>query len=418
MLEAFRVGPVETGEGRFHLYMACVADGVVSAVAASDRAGLAELKRTAAGQPMICEPGLASAGTSLGYRPRPLSDEAAAARATFAIMLHHGASAAPSVIGQIPQAIEVARHFMGAEPWRLVRPEVPIELTLDLGGRQRRRVVSVLGADGIERGVALHEDAAALARFVDLCSDERQDELLRMAHSSLTIDSEPAWVARAVEAAFGAPLVVVACACDTEGPRQVAGEDLSLLAAAMLAVSRLAPGRLTADVSIETPGGGMCRATARIPEGAPVGRRALPAWAETTVRMSGAVPRIVATVPVLPVPDLAATTAGLRALGFTVEKDPELPHATASWPGSALELIDAPSSRGAGCHLVVEPGALETLAAVWQRGGVEVREVDQLGEHILVVEVPGNLTLTFGERPPPSGEPEPPPRRRASRRRR
>ena len=45
MFEAFRVGPVETKEGSFTLYMACSPAGSVSAIARDDRDGLAELRK-------------------------------------------------------------------------------------------------------------------------------------------------------------------------------------------------------------------------------------------------------------------------------------------------------------------------------------------------------------------------------------
>lgn len=37
MFEAFRVGPVETGDGNFTLYVTCSPAGAVSAIAADDR---------------------------------------------------------------------------------------------------------------------------------------------------------------------------------------------------------------------------------------------------------------------------------------------------------------------------------------------------------------------------------------------
>lgn len=418
MFEAFRVGPVETGDGNFTLYMACTPAGAVSAIAANDRAGLAELRKRAPAGAATCEPGLAAAGEKLGFRAAALSDEAKHTRATFATMLHLAGAVEPGVVGQIPQTIEVMQRFLRARPWQLARPEVPIELTIVLGGRERRLVASVLGADGLEHGLALHESADALARFVELAERERPDELQELAFTSLTTNPGPAWVADAVQAAYGDPIVVVPIAGGPGRPRPVTPEELTTLAAAMFAVSRLAPGRLTADVTVEVEGGGQCRATARIADGDAVTAPTLPAWTTKPARWSGPVPTAILTVPLLPVADLAATVVGLRALGFTVTEAAELPTATASWPGLVMELVHAPSTPGSGCHVVVEE--LDALVAAWRQLGVEVAVVDHGGERMAHVEVPGGLTLTLGTRLPPAYQPlgskprRKPPRRRGS----
>jgi hypothetical protein len=295
---------------------------------------------------------------------------------------------------------------------------VPIELTIALGGRERRLVASVLGADGIEHGLALHESADALARFVELAEDDRLDELEGMSVTSLTIDSEPAWVADAVKAAYGDPIVIAPAAAGPGGPCAVTSEELTTLGAAMFAVSKLGPGRLTADVTVEAEGGRPCRAIARIADRGAVSAPALPAWATRPLRMSGPVPAAilaVPVVPVVPVADLAAAAAGLRALGFTVTESVEPPTATATWPGLMIELVRAPSTPGGGCHIVVE--AIDPLVAVWQSLGVDVRVMEHGGERVAYVEVPGGLSLTFGDRLPTGFQAPVKPRRRSPRRR-
>jgi hypothetical protein len=415
MFEAFRVGPIETSDGSATLYAACSPAGAVSAIAADDRAGLAELRKRAPSGIATCEPGLAAAGAQLGFRAAALSDEAKLARATFATMIHLGGSVEPGVVTQVPQTIEVAQRFLRAGPWQLLRPEVPIELTIALGGRERRLVASVLGADGSQHGLALHESASDLARFVELAERERPDEMRKVSFTSLTIALEPAWVADAVKAAYGNPVVIVPVATGAGGPRAVTPEDLTTLAAAMFAVSKLAPGRLTADVTVEVEGGGECRATARIADRDAVSAMLLPAWATQPARWSGPFPTVVLTVPILPVTDLAAAAAGLRVLGFTVTEYAEPPTATAIWPGLVIELVRVPSTPGSGCHVVVEE--IDTLVAGWKHIGVDVRVIEHGGERLAHVEVPGELTLTFGTRLPPAYRPSARPRRRAPRRR-
>ncbi len=418
MFEAFRVGPVETSDGSFTLYMACSAAGSVSAIARDDRAGLAELRKQTAAKAATCEPELAAAGAQLGFRAAALSDAAKEARATFATMLHLGDAVEPRVVGRISQALEVAQRFLRARPWQIARPEVPIEVTIALGGRERRLTASVLGADGIEHGLALYESAEALARFVDLAEDDRRDELMQMAFASLTIDREPAWVADTVKAAYGEPFVFVPMVVGGNGPRSATPDELTTLMAAMFAVSKLAPDRLTAEVTVEIEGGGECRATARIAERDITSAPPLPAWATQPRRLTGPAPAAVLTVPILPVVDLAAAAAGLRALGFTVTESDELPAPTASvsWPGLLIELVHAPASRGSGCHIVIEE--FETLVATWKRLGVDVQVSEQDGERMAYVEVPGGLGLTFGSRMPPDYQPPPArPRRRPARRR-
>jgi hypothetical protein len=330
-------------------------------------------------------------------------------------MLHLGDAIEPRVMAQIPQTIEIAQRFLRARPWQLVVPEVPIELTIALGGRERRLVASVLGADGIEHGLALHESAEALARFVQLAEEDRRDELMEMSFTSLTIDPEPAWVADAVKAAFGDPVVVVPVANSAGDLRAVTSEELTVLAAAMFAVSKLAPGRLTADVTVEIEGGGQCRATARIAEREAVRVAPLPAWTKRPFQWNGQAPVAVLTVPVLPVADLGAAAAGLRALGFTVTESAEPQSASASWPGLVIELAHAPSAPGGCCHIVVEE--IDSLVDVWKKLGVDVHVHDLGGQRVAHIEVPGGLSLTFGTRLPAAYQPLAKPRRRAPRRR-
>jgi len=403
MFEAFRVGPVETKEGNFTLYAACSPTGAVSAVAPDDRSGLAELRKRVPDGLASCEPDLASAGQALGYRSAALSDEAKLARATFATMLVFGKTVEPRVVQQVPQMIEVAQRFLRERPWQIVRPEVPIEITIDLAGRDRRLAASVLGADGIEFGIALHESADALARFVALAEHDRHDEMRCVPVRSLTVGPEPAWVASAVKAAFGDPIVVIPTATDSNGRRVVTSEDLTELAAAMFAITKLGPGRLFAEVTVEAEDGGPCRATARITDREAVTSPPLPEWAAQPIRMTGDVPAAILTVPVLPVPDLAAVAAGLRALGFTVVETAEPRTATAMWPGMVLELVHAPSTRGTGCHVVVE--TVDTLVDVWRSSGIDVRIVENGPERIALVELPGGLSLTFGDQLPAGFQP-------------
>ncbi len=398
MIEAFRVGPVETSDGNFTLYMACSPAGAVSAIAADDRAGLAELRKRAPKGPATCEPGLGAVGKKLGFRAAALSDEAKLTRAIFATMLHLERGIEPAVMGQLAQTIEIAQRFLRARPWQLVGPAVPVEITIALGGRERRMVASVMGAEGVEHGIALHESEEALARFVELAEQERRDEVMEMSFTSLTIDPGPAWAAEAVKAAFGDPIVVVPIAAGPGSPRPVTSEELTTLAAAMFAVSKLGPGRLTADVTIEVEGGGPCRATARIADRDAVSAPESPAWATRPARWSGPVPAAVVAVPVLPVSDLEAAANGLRALGFTVTEPGDAPTVSAVWPGLMIELVRAPSTYGGGCHVVVED--LDPLVAAWEERGVEMKVVVHGDERVAFIQVPGGLSLTFGDRLP------------------
>jgi len=415
MFEAFRVGPVVTDVGTFSLYVGCSPAGTVSAIAPDDRSGLAELRKQAPAGIVSCEPALAKAGAALGYRSAVLSAEAKEARATFATMLMLGKTAEPRIIQQIPQTIEVAQRFLAAGPWQLVRPDVPIEVTIVLGGRERRLVASVLGADGIEHGIALHESAEALARFVAAAEANRLDDLPRQPIWSLTIDPEPAWVAETVKAAYGAALVIVPAATGPTGHRVVTADDLAMLGAAMFAVSKLGPGRLTSDVTLDMTDGSQCRATARVADGGAVSARPVPAWARRPLVMDGSVPAALLTIPVLTVTDLAAAAAGMRGLGFEVIEHPGHPTASATWPGLVLELALAPALPGGACHIIVE--AIDTLVAVWRSLGVDVRLVERGDERIAHIQVPGGLDLTFGDQLPAGFRPRAKARKTAARRR-
>lgn len=413
MLEAFRVGPVETNEGTLTLYAACTPRGVVSALANDARTALVELRKHAPRADATCEPALADAGRPLGYRPAPLSAPARDARAVTASALWLGPTADPRIGSQLSQTLDAASRFMRERPWQHLRPEVPVAVTITLRGREHRLVVSVLGADGIEHGVALHADAEALRRFVDLVEHDRTDELRRLAARSLTIDREPTWVADTVEAAFGERMVVVPIVTDGQGPSRVTPDELSLLTAAMFAVTKLGPGRFTADVTLELGDGDTCRATAAVQDRAAVTAAPLPAWALKPIRLAGDVPTVLLTVPVLPVFDARAAMAGLRALGFEAEPADNPRIVAVRFPGLAMELVETPGTQGAGCHTVV--ASLPGLIAAWQAAGVPVQIVEQAGEQVALVEVPGGLNLTVADQLPHRYQP--PRRRRVPRRR-
>jgi len=77
MLHAFRLGPIEFPEGDQLVYAALGDAGPVQPVfARSDEEGLRDLVAAGGGEPVQCEPGLATAARSIGLRWGRLPPEA------------------------------------------------------------------------------------------------------------------------------------------------------------------------------------------------------------------------------------------------------------------------------------------------------------------------------------------------------
>ena len=412
MLEAFRVGPVITAKGQATLFAAALPTGVITSIAASAAQALAELRLQAgaAATRLVCEPALAAAGRPLGFQPAALSTDAMEVRSTLTTMLALGLRAEPAIIAMVPRLIDVGVKFHAAAPWQLVAPETPIEITLDRLGTTRRCVASVFRVASGEAGIALHDSADVHASAV-AAAYEGTAQVASV--QAVTLGTDPAFVADAVHASHGARLAVLPTTGN--GPRQPPITPLMVcdLTAVMFAVTQLAPGRPTADVTLELTADEVWRCSARLPAGHAVAPPPPPPWTTQPPPARPHVPSVRITTPVLPVTDLPAAIAALRVLGFEIREavtgTAQLPTASVFWPGLMLELVHVPGSRGGACHVVVD--ALEPLVNDWRARGVEVKLVERAGERIALLELPGELVLTVADQVPAGYQPPRAPRR-------
>ncbi len=412
MLEAFRVGPVFTAKGQATLFAAALPTGVLTSVAASAAQALAELRRQAgaAATRLVCEPALAAAGRPLGFKSAALSPDALEVRSTLTTMLALGLRAEPAIIAMVPRLIDVGVKFHAAAPWTLTTPEAPLEITLERLGTTRRCVASVYRVASGEACIALHDSAAAHSAAV-AAAYEGTAQVASV--QAVTFGTDPDFVADAVHASHGTRLAVLPTTGN--GPRQPPITPLMVcdLTAVMFAVTQLAPGRPTADVTLELTADEVWRCSARLPAGHAVAPPPPPPWTTQPPPARPHVPSVRITTPVLPVTDLPAAIAALRVLGFEIREavtgTAQLPTASVFWPGLMLELVHVPGSRGGACHVVVD--ALEPLVKDWRARGVEVKLVERAGERIALLELPGELVLTVADQVPAGYQPPRAPRR-------
>ncbi|WNG16614.1 hypothetical protein [Cystobacter fuscus] len=256
-LYVFKLGPMETQEGRCFVYFALHGEGTAHPpeVAESDARGLARLAPLFPGHRLYCEPRLARAGASYGFVSRPVPRELFPLRAMMALSTQWGPLSPKDVPPEFfPQLVEAAGALWRAQPWELwTNIEV---LTLRLEGPDPGwRELCVLGNGGEEFGFALYEQPGSIMRLGQLPEDERMRQSLHQESLALLFEEEPAWVRAEVRRFTGLPMF--------PSPLRLSGgdfvplrrEDLLTLLALSRALARLSPEQL--ELREEASLGGM-----------------------------------------------------------------------------------------------------------------------------------------------------------------
>lgn len=259
MLYALRVGPIsfENETEQAYAYLGFTEEGLLPpAIENDDEAGLqALLAQTTDGGSRECEPELIEIGQKLGFKAAPIPEELLRDRAVLATAFALGNLAEEMGPAILEAALEAYHAFLDAEPFAYFADEDALEVTITMGGKQERKIASILGRGGQEVGVALFPDRATMQRLLDSNDGAGEaPEALAIESMALTLDEEPEFAAKATEAGFGFYGVPVPIRTSVSGPLVPTAEDVRLLCAVMHAVSALGPKALTVDFTFEECG--------------------------------------------------------------------------------------------------------------------------------------------------------------------
>jgi hypothetical protein len=257
MVHVFRLGPFAVGDRDAFAYGGIDDAGalVQPEIAHGDANGLSALAKRFAGQPLRCEPALATAAKPLGFEPADLPAEALIPRATLAFGLGLGPTAGRPDLDVLLRFFSACAEFWKAEPWEFIGSDEPLSVTLTAGGRNRAAEASVMGAGGEEFGLALYDEPGSIERVAAAVAAGRFEAASRVPAIAVTFDAEPAWAAAAIEAAYGLPRLPSPIRIHKGRPGPARSEDLHALAAvleALVALSEsddLEPAEATVEAS-------------------------------------------------------------------------------------------------------------------------------------------------------------------------
>lgn len=255
MLYASKIGPVESAEGTFDVYLAVTEEGILEPVlGAPPGEAMEALARRGQGHELKCAPELALAGRKAGFDAGEAPEHVRAAVAACATFFAVGVGA--QRLGPVaPLALmKEGALFWRAAPWRRFHDGVVLAVEARAGGRVRKYEGVVMGAGGQEFGVALYEkpgSAALLRQFGDVLGVEAAALLAGLA---VTLDDEPAYAARAAEAWCGVGRVPFPMKVAAGGGAIPNEREAFVLAAALKAVAELAAGADEGAASYDADG--------------------------------------------------------------------------------------------------------------------------------------------------------------------
>jgi hypothetical protein len=244
-LYVFKLGPVETQEGRCHVYLPVQGTGAACApaVATSDAKGLAALAPLFQGRRLYCEPRLARAGAAYGFVSRALPRELLPVRAMMALSTQWGPTSREIPPELLVRFLEAAKPLWQARPWELWTNIEVFELRLE-GVDACWREGCLLGNGGEEFGFALYREPGSVERLGALAEEERLQQALYVESLAFCFQEEPAWVRSAVRQATRLPLFPLALRISAGDFAPVSREDLMVLLAVARALTRLSPEEL------------------------------------------------------------------------------------------------------------------------------------------------------------------------------
>jgi hypothetical protein len=256
MLYAIKLGPIETDEGRVHAYVGIREDGSLASPVLEyrDKDALRTLAaRESPGETLLCEARLARAGQAFGFVAAEAPAWVPMPRAALATVLALG----PAIMPGDPDALHMLFHgaaeFWRAKPWRHWSDADPIELVLT-GAVERRFEAALMGAGGMEYGVALYPRAGALERIARRVDARRMHEAMREDTLAVTFDAEPKFAVTALKQAYGLARMPAPVRLERGGLVPLEGLDLAILGGTLRLLATVTPRHREASLEIE--GGG------------------------------------------------------------------------------------------------------------------------------------------------------------------
>ncbi|MFY0527122.1 hypothetical protein ACN28I_29595 [Archangium gephyra] len=255
-LYVFKLGPIETREGRCFVYLALQGDGTahVPSVAESDTRGLAGLASHFQGHRLYCEPRLVRAGASYGFVSRPIPPELFPFRAVMALSTQWGPLGPKELVPElISPLLEAASDLWRARPWEWWTNIEVLALRLE-GPVPVWRELCVLGNGGEEFGFALYEQPGSVERMGRLSEEERIQQSFHQGSLALLYEEEPAWVRTEVRRVTGLPVFPAPLRISGGDFAPLRREDLLTLLAVARALARLSPERLELQEEVSLGG--------------------------------------------------------------------------------------------------------------------------------------------------------------------
>ncbi len=313
----FKLGPLETQEGRHFLYVPLQGNGTphMPELAENDAGGMARLASLFQGRRLYCEPRLARAGAPYGFVSRSVPPELSLVRALMALSTEWELLSSGTPPGILPPLLEAASTLWEAHPWELWTNIEVLELSLE-GPDPLWREVCVLGNGGEEFGFALYRQPGSVERLGRLTEEERIQASLEMESLALLFEEEPAWVRTEVRRVTGLPVFPVPMYLSPGGFAPLRQEDLMVLLAVTRALARLSPEQLEPREEVSWEG---LRVTAHVRAHVPLFTGLIPPPA--TSRSAGSAGPGTPLPP--PLPPLPRHTISQRLISFVQPLVPE-----------------------------------------------------------------------------------------------
>lgn len=252
MLYAIKLGPLETDEGACHAYLGVRDDGFLArpVIGKRDKEALRALAADSdPGEKLFCEKRLARAGGAFGFETAPMPSWVSMPRAAMAIALALG----PLMVPGDPDALHLLCHgateFLRAAPWRYWNDGDAIEVVLG-GAMQARFEAALMGAGGMEYGVALYRRAGALGRVARNVDRRRMAAAAREDALAVTLDDEPRFAVAALRDAYGLDLVPVPMKLERGGARAIESCEIAILGGTLRLLAAVTPEHRQASLAI------------------------------------------------------------------------------------------------------------------------------------------------------------------------